>query len=145
MPYNHNVIKKIIIISHINMISKTNKKNSYQDQPLSCTITSSPYLWFPPCPNNSKDFPSWNYSCLSSIPINVLVLQISGQEPQSGWYTSVIEFRSVAATYILPTHLMNNEWAPYATYSSPTSLIWPGFHQSQQCNHQSYKVPLHDI
>lgn len=56
------------------------------------------------------------------MPINVPVLQISGQEPEGSWYTWVIEFLSVTATYTLPTHLMNNEWAPYTTYSSPTSL-----------------------
>lgn len=87
---------------------------------------SSPYLWLPQCPNNCNDCSPGNYCRLSSIPIKVSVLQISGQEPWSGWYTLVIEFLSVTATYTPPTHLMNNEWAAYATYSSPTSLFWPG-------------------
>lgn len=37
-----------------------------------------------------------------------------------------MEFLSVTATYTLPTHRMNNEWVPYTTYSSPTSLHCSG-------------------
>lgn len=130
---------------HSSQVIRNTAKKCIQHQPLSCKITSLPFLWLPLCPNISKQCPSWNNLCLSSIPISVLVLQISGQEPRSGWYTSVIEFLSVAATYILPTHLMNNAWAPYAAYSSPTLLIWLGLSSALNTPVINPEVPLNGI
>lgn len=130
----------------MSLVSTINTE-SHQDLPLSffsqIRALSPPYLWLPQCPDISNDFSPQNYSCLRRIPINVSVLQISGQEPLEELIHSVIEFLSVTATYTLPTHLMNNEWAPYTTYSSPTLLFWPGSHNSEESikkNTQSWSL-----